>query len=113
MKYAAICAAGVCLLAMSTVAGADPMARTNASPVDLSQLMSAQQKAEKPKKESSLKQRVKRAWKDLTGYKFVAACPAIPIFQTRYTCTETGKNREDARAKCQAQHPLCAVGDAS
>jgi hypothetical protein len=31
---------------------------------------------------------------------------------SRTTCTETGKNREDARAKCQAQHNFCEIRDA-
>jgi len=30
----------------------------------------------------------------------------------RTTCTETGKSRENARAKCQSKHPFCAVADA-
>jgi hypothetical protein len=55
---------------------------------------------------------VKKAWKSLVGYKFVAACPVFfPV--NHYNCTETGKNREEARAKCQAKHPFCGVGDAS
>lgn len=54
---------------------------------------------------------VKKAWKSLVGYKFVASCPVFfPV--NRYSCTETGKNREEARAKCQSRHPFCGVGDA-
>jgi len=54
-----------------------------------------------------VKRKVKRAWKDLTGYKFDVAC----IF-SRTTCTESGDSREAARAKCSARHPLCAINDA-
>jgi hypothetical protein len=67
----------------------------------------------------SVTQRVKRAWKDLVGYKFEVVCPVIPlpiplpIGVTRTTCTETGKDREDARAKCQSQHQFCRITDAS
>ncbi len=108
MKYVAICAAGACLLAMTTFAGAAPAAQTNVSPVQLAQLTPAKEKADKPKpkKESSLKQRVKRAWKDLTGYKFNVSC-----FGTKSTCTESGKSRDEARSKCQSQHMLCLVTD--
>jgi hypothetical protein len=54
-----------------------------------------------------VKRSVKRAWKNLTGYKFAVSC----LFSTT-TCTETGKDREEARGKCMAAHPLCAVNDA-
>ncbi len=64
------------------------------------------------KKPETVKQKVKRAWRNLTGYKFVVACPAFPIVLSRTTCTATGKNREEARAKCQSQHLFCAVSDA-
>lgn len=60
---------------------------------------------------AEVKKKVKRAWKKMTGYKFDVACPALlPL--THSTCTETGKNRADAKAKCQAQSPLCSVTDA-
>jgi hypothetical protein len=54
-----------------------------------------------------VKRKVKRAWKDLTGYKFTVSCPF-----SKTTCTETGKDREEARGKCMSAHPLCAVNDA-
>ena len=66
---------------------------------------------DKPKSDT-IKKRVKRAWKDLTGYKFDVGCPIIlPL--THRTCTETGKNREDARAKCVSANPFCFVTQAS
>jgi hypothetical protein len=55
---------------------------------------------------------MKRIWRNLTGYKFDVACPAFALALSRTTCTVTAKNREDARAKCQAQHALCQIGDA-
>lgn len=53
---------------------------------------------------------VKRTWKNLVGYKFVASCPALfPV--NRYECAETGKNREEARAKCASKHTFCLIQD--
>jgi hypothetical protein len=58
-----------------------------------------------------VKRKVKSAWRNLTGYKFDVGCPIVlPVSRT--TCTETGKSREDARAKCQTSHALCSVSDA-
>ena len=68
-------------------------------------------KREVKEETAEVKKKVKRAWKKMTGYKFDVACPALlPL--THSTCTETGKNRADAKAKCQAQSPLCSVTDA-
>jgi hypothetical protein len=64
------------------------------------------------KHNETLKQKVKRIWRDWTGYQFDVACPIFPIPLTHTTCTETGKSREDARAKCQARNPFCSVADA-
>jgi len=67
-----------------------------------------------PKKETvthKVKRKVKNAWRSMTGYKFDVGCPVVlPVNRT--TCTETGKSREDARAKCQSSHLLCSVSDA-
>lgn len=66
----------------------------------------------KPKKDETIKQKVKRVWKNMTGYKFNVACPAIlPINHS--TCTETGKSEGDARAKCQAKNGFCLVTSAN
>ena len=56
--------------------------------------------------------KVKRAWRNLTGYKFDVACPAMAMPLSRASCTETGKNVEEARGKCQAKHALCQVVEA-
>lgn len=63
------------------------------------------------KKSDTVTQRVKRAWKDLTGYKFNVACPAFFPVNHR-TCTETGKDRTEARGKCAGQNQFCLVSDA-
>lgn len=55
----------------------------------------------------SLKQKVKRVWRNLTGYKFEVSCPL-----NRTTCTDTGKDRGEAQAKCISRNPFCWVADA-
>ena len=77
------------------------------SPVQL-----IQDQQDKKGKSETLRQKVKRIWKELIGYRFDVGCPIFPIQLTHSTCTETGKNVEDARAKCQAQNPFCAVSQA-
>jgi hypothetical protein len=61
------------------------------------------------RKSETITERVKRAWKDLVGYKFEVSCPIF--FHT--TCTETGKDRAAARAKCISRNPFCYITDAS
>ncbi len=58
-------------------------------------------------KDETLKQKAKRIWRNLAGYKFDVTCP----FASR-TCAETGKDRDDARGKCISRNPLCWVSDA-
>jgi hypothetical protein len=91
-----------------------PVAAGAMSPAGLSSIdgLSAIQFVQETKKTETVKQKVKRAWRNLTGYKFEIACPAFAIAFSRTTCTATGKNREDARAKCQSQHTFCQIGDA-
>ena len=64
------------------------------------------------KRDETLKQKVKRIWREWTGYKFDVACPVFPIPLTHSTCTVTAKNRDEARAKCQAQNQFCSVTEA-
>jgi hypothetical protein len=66
----------------------------------------------KPKSET-VKHKVKRIWRNLTGYKFDIGCPIFSLALTRTTCTATGKDREEARAKCQSQHAFCQIKDAN
>jgi hypothetical protein len=107
---AALAVAGTLLIAPCGYAGAGP-----ASPAGLSRIdgLSAIEFVQDQKKPETVKQKVKRIWRNLTGYKFDVACPAFALALSRTTCTETGKNREDARAKCQSRHVLCQVGDAN
>lgn len=112
MRHLAIIATGAFFIATSSPAVAAPLSPGGSSRSDdLSAIVLVQ---DKPKKEETLKQKVKRVWRDLTGYKFAVTCPALPIplVVSRTTCTETGKSREDARAKCQSRHFFCAVADA-
>lgn len=112
MKYMAMAAAGVCLLAMS--AGSNTALAAGATeakaPIVLAQVEI--KKVEIKKKETTtqkVKRKVKRAWRNMTGTQFSVACPAlIPL--THSTCTETG-SRSEARAKCQSQNPFCSVSE--
>lgn len=97
--------------AMVTVGGAQaPVVLAQAEPKK-AETTTQKVKREVKEETAEVKKKVKRAWKKLTGYKFAVACPALlPI--THSTCTETGRNRADAQAKCQAQSPLCSVTEA-
>ena len=106
MRYLAIAAAGVCLLAMSTTAGINPASAGGISAP--APIVLAQADTKKETTTEKVKRKVKNAWKNIAGYKFDVACPAlIPLSHS--TCTEIGKNREAARAKCQSANPLCSV----
>jgi hypothetical protein len=101
-------AAGLCLLAMSAGGGVNQAMAAGVSrgegqvPIVLAQ--------NEPKKSETVKQKIKRVWRNLTGYKFDVGCPILlPLSHS--TCTETGKDREAARAKCQSRSPLCNVAD--
>ena len=64
------------------------------------------------RKTETITRRLKREWKDLVGYKFDVACPVlIPLSHT--TCTETGKNRREAREKCVSRNPFCYITEAN
>ena len=118
MRFWIMSAAGLSLLALSA---ANPSAAATAdvnaasAPIVVAQAETKKpetttQKVKREVKEETaeVKKKVKRAWKKMTDYEFVVACPALlPL--SRSTCTETGKNRADAQAKCQAKSPLCSV----
>jgi hypothetical protein len=111
MRVFAILATGAFLI-VSSSAGATPLSPAGLSRSDdLSAIVLVQEKA---KKDETLTQKVKRVWRNLTGYKFTVTCPAfpIPIVVNRTTCTETGKSRDEARGKCASRHPFCAIADA-
>ena len=108
MRYIASLAAAGFLLAASGAAGAAPISASGFSRADGGQTILLVQE----KKQETVRQKVKRIWRNLTGYKFNVACPAFALPLNRASCTVNGKNREDARAKCQRQYLLCQVGDA-
>ena len=126
MRYWIMGAAAIGLLAVGTTGSfntAQAASAAAASDGMRPPMMLAQAEAKKPetttqkvKREvkedtAAVKKKVKRAWKRMTGYKFDVGCPALlPLSHS--TCTETGKNRADAKARCQAQSPLCSVSDA-
>ena len=107
---AALALAGALLIGPSGNAGAAAVSPAGLSRIDgLSVIEFVQDK----KKSETVKQKVKRIWRNLTGYKFDVACPAFPFALSVTSCTATGKDREDARAKCQSQHVFCQIRDAN
>ena len=115
MRYWTMSAAGLGLLILAAAAST-PASAAGASRVESqgqAPIVLAQNEPKKKKETVThkVKRKVKSAWRNLTGYKFDVGCPILlPVSHT--TCTETGKSREDARAKCQASHALCSVSDA-
>jgi hypothetical protein len=107
MNRLAVLTAGVVFIAASSHAGAGVISQPGLSKANVSQVQFVQDKP----KSGTVSQRMKRAWKNLVGYTFDVACP-IPIPFSHGTCSETGKNREDARAKCTSKNPFCYVTDA-
>ena len=91
---------------MSATAGINPASAAGISAP--APIVMAQADTKKETTTQKVERKVKKAWKRIAGYKFDVACPAlIPLSHS--TCTETGKNRADARAKCQSANPLCSV----
>jgi hypothetical protein len=104
MRHLVVLAAGLFLFATIGQAAAGPISpagfsRAAGAPIVLVQ--------DKPAKDETLKQKAKRVWRNIAGYKFDVSCP----FASR-TCAETGKDRNDARGKCIARNPFCWVADA-
>jgi hypothetical protein len=112
MRPIPLMTACVLLLAAGAPTAAAPLSPAGFARVP--QLSAIELAQDKPKKDETVKEKVKRVWRNLTGYKFDVACPAFPIpfVINRASCTETGKSRADARAKCQARYPFCQVADA-
>ena len=100
MRHFAILATGAFLIVSFFCRREAPLSPAGLSHRDdLSAIVLVQEKA---KKDETLTQKLKRVWRDLTGYKFNVTCPAfpIPIVVSRTTCTETGVSRDEARGKC-------------
>ena len=98
--------AGLCLLAMNAAVGVSPALAVGASDAK-APIVPAQNE---PKKNETVQQKVKRVWRNLTGYKFEVGCPAI-LELTKKTCTETGKDHDAARPKRISANPFCSVSD--
>ena len=109
MRHLLSLATAIVLFAVSTAVYAAPKSPSGLSKIESPS--SVQLVQNKPKNDT-IKKRVKRAWRDLTGYKFDVGCPVILPLSHR-TCTETGKNREAAREKCVSANPFCSVTQAS
>jgi hypothetical protein len=104
MRFTAFITAGTILFAVSCPAQAglfSPVGRSAESATSI-QLVATEKNSE------TVTQRIKRAWKELVGYKFDVSCP----FAAPRTCSETGKSRADAHGKCIAQNAGCWVSDA-
>jgi hypothetical protein len=107
MRYFSI---AVFAIAVSGYAGAGSAAPAGLVAGEPSSVQLVQEKEKR--KSDTVTERIKRAWKDLVGYKFDVSCPIIfPV--TRSSCTETGKDRADARGKCASRNPFCYVTEAS
>jgi hypothetical protein len=106
---AALALSGALLIAPGHSAGAVPVSPSLSFADELSTIEFVQDR----QKAETVKQKVKRIWRNLTAYKFDVACPAFTFALTRTSCSANGKNREDARAKCQSQYVLCELRDAN
>jgi hypothetical protein len=102
MRHFIVLATGLIVFAASGHSLAGPI-----SPTGLSHDTSAPVVLVQAKKDETLQQKAKRAWRNLVGYKFDVNCP----INRHSTCAETGKSRDDARAKCIARNPICWVSD--
>ena len=69
MRNLTIAAAGLCLLAMSATTNVALAAGVTEAKAPIVLAQNA------PKKDETVTQKVKRAWKNLTGYKFAVGCP--------------------------------------
>lgn len=103
MRYFVVLATGLIVFAASGQSLAGPISPTGLSRGDAPAPVILVQ----AKKDETLRQKVKRAWRNLVGYKFDVNCP----INRHSTCAETGKSRDDARAKCIARNPICWVSD--
>lgn len=106
MRHLIVLATGVFLLGAAGLAVAGPFPAAGLHRADRDAPIVKVQ--DKPAKHETLKQKVKRVWRNIAGYKFDVNCP----INSHSTCAETGKSRDDARGKCIARNPVCWVSDA-
>ncbi len=108
MRLFSLLATIVVLIAMGVHADAAPLPGAGLSSAQGAPIVLVQDKqATKETTVQKVKRSAKRAWKRVAGYKFSVSC-----LISKTTCSETGKDREAARSKCMAAHPLCMVNDA-
>jgi hypothetical protein len=107
MRFLAIMTAGAIVIGAGISVNAAPLSGTTMSGAGNTSVQLVQMKKDETVTQK-VKRSVKRAYKRLTGYKFEVSC-----LTSHTTCTETGKDREVARGKCQSAHPLCVVKDAN
>jgi hypothetical protein len=107
----AIAFAGALLIGLGGNAGADPVSPAGRSRIET--VPAIEIIVHDKRNPETVTQKVKRIWRNLTGYKFDVVCSVFPFVVTITQCTATGKNREDARAKCQSQHAFCQIRDAN
>ena len=103
MRLISMAAAGALFLANIaplSAAPVTPMPGANATQITLVQ----------EKNKDTIGQKVKRAWRKLTNpsFTFCARCLLPP---SATTCTAQGRDKEEARSKCQARYQLCAITD--
>ena len=103
MRHLAVLAVGVSLIAANGPAAAGPFPPAGLAGIDVVAPIELV-----AKKSETVTQKVKRAWRNLTGYKFDVSCPAFPT-PRKSTCTETGKSQGEAQAKCQSRNGFCWV----
>jgi hypothetical protein len=101
MRLISLVAAGAFFLASIAplaAAPATPVPGANATHITLVQ----------EKNKETVGQKVKRAWRKLTNpsFTFCARCLLPP---SATACTAQGKDRGEARSKCQARYQLCAI----
>jgi hypothetical protein len=104
MRLFTVLATGLIVCAASNASLAGPISPTGLSRGDAAAPVIMVQ----GKKDETLQQKAKRAWRNLVGYKFDVNCP----INRHSTCAETGKSRADAHSKCIARNPFCWVSDA-
>lgn len=104
MRHFIVLATGLIVFAAGSHSLAGPISPNGLSRGDASTLVIQVQ----AKKDETLQQKAKRAWRNLVGYKFDVNCP----INRHSTCAENGKSRAEAHSKCIAHNPLCWVSDA-
>ena len=102
MRIIAVVTAAALLIAVNGAVQAAPLSPIGPSVGTSIHLVATEKKSE------TVTQKVKRAWKNLVGYKFDVSCP---LAGSR-TCSETGSSKADAHGKCIAKNFGCWVTDA-